>query len=498
MKELVKQHNVITEARYEMSAFEKDLIYVLLTQLKQSDISEHKKVYKIKVKDLQKLTGREIDYGYFSRSVKRLSQKTLYVKMLNSKDVELNLLASGEYKRSSSAIELELSKEIRHLFLALTSHFTQFNAKIALSFSSKYAKRIYEMLSQYKDTGVLILSIEELKRRLYITDPETGEDKYVKHNIFKKKVLDIAKKEFDEKGDITFDYEARKTGKKFTHLVFKITRRHQAQETATLPSSQTSELATRLTKQYKLSPWQAQIVVRQVSNKEIRKTLHEIQVTILDRKVRTVGAYTATVFSKKYNLNLTTSKGNLLLPTTTAEGVSTTKIKPSKLPPDSAVTRRDTCVQKLMSLGLKSSLKISNIEKSFSLGELESALSVVFKEIEKKKLPPTGPMTVLRLQEVLKQYLKKPELTPAEVHRKPATSKKDICAEKMMELGVYDSGTFDRVKVHDIWENNSPEEIEKALDTVSEEIQQKEILNPEKGPYSLSRLQELLNPDKKC
>ena len=493
MKELVKQHNVITEARYEMSAFEKDLMYVLLTQLRQSDISEHKKVYKIKVKDLQKLTGREIDYGYFSQSVKRLSRKTLYVKKHKHEDEELRLLFSGEYNRNTSAIELELSKDVRHLFLALASHFTQFNAKIALSFSSKYAKRIYEMLSQYKDTGVLILSIEELKRRLYIIDFRTKKDKYPKYGLFRAKVLDAAKKELDEKGDITFDYEARKTGKKITDLVFKITQRHQAQETATPPSPQISELTTRLTKQYKLSPWQAQIVVRQVSTKEIRKTLHEIQVTILDRKVRTVGAYTATVFSKKYNLNLTTSKGNLLLPTTTAEGGSTAK--PS---PDSAATRRDACVQKLMSLGLKSSLKISNIEKSFSLGELESALSVVFKKIEKKKLPPTGPMTVLRLQEVLKQYVNKPELTPAEVHRKPATSKKDICAEKMMELGIYDSGTFDRVKVHDIWENNSPEEIEKALDTVSEEIQQKEILNPEKGPYSLLRLQELLNPGKKC
>jgi hypothetical protein len=36
-KKLIRQHNAITEARYELSALEKNIVYMLLAQLKDDD-----------------------------------------------------------------------------------------------------------------------------------------------------------------------------------------------------------------------------------------------------------------------------------------------------------------------------------------------------------------------------------------------------------------------------------------------------------------------------
>ncbi len=43
---------------------------------------------------------------------------------------------------------------------------------MALSLKSKYSKRFYEMLSQYKDTRMMKVSINDLKHRLQFIDPK--------------------------------------------------------------------------------------------------------------------------------------------------------------------------------------------------------------------------------------------------------------------------------------------------------------------------------------
>ena len=73
------------------------------------------------------------------------------------------------------------------------------------------------MLSQYKDTGVLYISIKELKLRLGLLDEHNEREKYKNFNMFRKKVLEVAKKELQEKADITFTYDQEKTKNKYTH-----------------------------------------------------------------------------------------------------------------------------------------------------------------------------------------------------------------------------------------------------------------------------------------
>ena len=87
---------------------------------------------------------------------------------------------------------------------------------------SKYSKRIYKMLSQFKSPGVMHISVEELKKRLKLLDSKTGKEKFKDWTIFVKKVLEVAKREINEFADLRFTYEAKETGRKFTNLEFKI------------------------------------------------------------------------------------------------------------------------------------------------------------------------------------------------------------------------------------------------------------------------------------
>lgn len=305
-KQLIRQHNVITEARYEMGAWEKNIVYMLLSQLKEQEAS--KKMYTVRIKDLQERVGSNINHVQVSQATTKLLRRMLYTSYGKEKELSFNLLTSGEYQKGQGTIELELSQEAKTFLFALKNNFTLFRLKVALNLKSKYAKRLYEMLSQYKDTGVFRVSMEELKARLFLREPQTGKEKYPKYGLFRAKVLDVAQKELNEKAEISFSYEAKKTGQKYTQLIFTIRKKKDTLQDNQMSLQQNAAaqevILKRLVEKYQLSPWQAKRIIQEVPAPEIHKTLFVIQTDMVDNKLRNVGGYTATVFNKKYNLGL--------------------------------------------------------------------------------------------------------------------------------------------------------------------------------------------------
>ena len=97
-----------------------------------------------------------------------------------------------------------------------------------------------EMHTQFKDTGVMQITLRELKMRLGLIDLITGKERYTEFGLFTGKVLDVAQKELAEHTDISFTYTAKKTGRKYTDLEFQISYTPLSQQ----PSQQnTSALA---------------------------------------------------------------------------------------------------------------------------------------------------------------------------------------------------------------------------------------------------------------
>lgn len=83
-------------------------------------------------------------------------------------------------------------------------------------FSSGYAGRIYLLINANRDSGTWTIEYEKLRKILLTTkDEKTGKyvvDKYKDINDFKKRVLEVAKREIAEAADhidCTFDYEFR-------------------------------------------------------------------------------------------------------------------------------------------------------------------------------------------------------------------------------------------------------------------------------------------------
>jgi plasmid replication initiation protein len=217
----VRQHNAITTARYEMTACEMDIVFYLLSLLRKED--RIGTFYQIKVLDLMTLTGREWNYQQFLEATSALRTRE-YVFEDNNRLLQVGLLASAEYLKGEGVIELEISEKIRPYFIDLKRNFTSFRLQAAFGLNSKYAKRIYQIVSQWKDKSeTRTFSLHDLKVMLALKDPKGIEpEQYTKVSMFKKHVLDIAVSQINQGTDLQIAYKLHKKGRAFDRITFTV------------------------------------------------------------------------------------------------------------------------------------------------------------------------------------------------------------------------------------------------------------------------------------
>jgi plasmid replication initiation protein len=225
------QHNLITNARYEMSALEMDIFFILLSKLKKDDAP--KTLYRIYVKEVEDITNRSWNYQQFREATERFGSRVFEIDITADRFLQLWMLASVEYHFGEGYFELEISEKARPYLIELKENFTVYDLYSALSLTSKYAKRIYQLASQWKDIGRKTFLLEDIKEMLHLKDPKGKEPEQYKQIVeFKKYVLEVAKDQINRLTDIELDYRLLKKGRSFKSIEFLIKVKKQRSKTA--------------------------------------------------------------------------------------------------------------------------------------------------------------------------------------------------------------------------------------------------------------------------
>lgn len=221
---ILKWHNKVTEARYDMSALAKDILYMAMAQLRDNDPVG--KTYFISIEELKESMekiGQEITLQLIFEATRELITVDLEFEDFNrGKRLSVNLFSSINYTIGSDSIRLKFAEMMHPYFFNLEVDVTSYQFDSARSLRSKYSKRIYEMLSQHKEAGIFKISVLKLKERLKIIDPVTEDDKHKSWSSFSRDVLELSKREINKKTDLSFNYALRKTGNKYTDIEFHI------------------------------------------------------------------------------------------------------------------------------------------------------------------------------------------------------------------------------------------------------------------------------------
>lgn len=217
-KELIQSY-VVTTAKYDFSIYEKRILYRII-ELIQGQIEGKKLTGKIEPRLFgDYLITMPISAFLTKKDDKNYNQIRNALIALRNKSFEyededqwklIGIIEKPRHNKYDSMVTFEVQPEIYDALLNFTKGYRKYELKIAMSFNSVYSMRLYELVSNQKRP--ITYSINKLREMFNLGG------KYSQVGHFKARVIDVAKKELDEKSPYTFAYKLNKTGRKYTSI----------------------------------------------------------------------------------------------------------------------------------------------------------------------------------------------------------------------------------------------------------------------------------------
>lgn len=178
-------------------------------------------VYELNIKDLSTLTNKKYNPAYLHKATADMGSRVFEV--LTEKSYEqLWMFQRVKYLLGQGIIEIKLTEDIIPYLFDLKDNFTSYELASALRLTSKYAKRIYQNCSQWKDLGeTRKYDLQEFKKMLGLLD-EKGNEKIKQIGQLREKVLDVAVRQINEHTELHISYKLEKRVRTYTHITFTV------------------------------------------------------------------------------------------------------------------------------------------------------------------------------------------------------------------------------------------------------------------------------------
>ena len=214
----IRQHNALTNARFEYTELQLDLFFFIISKLRKGD---KETVYQLDITELSSLTGKRYNGAYLHKATADMGSRMLEVE--DAKEYrQIWMFQQIRFLKGQGIIEFDLTRHVLPYLFDLKNNFTSYELAAALRLTSKYAKRIYQLCSQWKNLGeTKKYDILDFKRMLGLVD-DKGTDKMPRISDFKASVLDLAAKQINEHTELHVSYTLEKKGKAFKNIVFTV------------------------------------------------------------------------------------------------------------------------------------------------------------------------------------------------------------------------------------------------------------------------------------
>lgn len=220
--DLVVKSNSVVEASYKLSACEQRLVLCAIAQTPKGSAEgitqpvTDDAIYWVSVSDFIALgVHPKTAYRDLRAAAKKLYERSVILSNgeVDGKPRETRWIQEKCEERGSQAVGVRFTKSMLPYLSNLTENFTQYLKNDIAGVSSSYTVRFYEFMCQYRTAGRREIPISDLRRML-----ELGE-KYPKVADLKKRVIDVAIKEVNERSPLKASYTMGKTGREYTSII---------------------------------------------------------------------------------------------------------------------------------------------------------------------------------------------------------------------------------------------------------------------------------------
>jgi plasmid replication initiation protein len=185
-----------------------------------------KREHILTAKEFSEVFSTDIHNSY--RALKKSADKLMKtdLKVARNESAELwriNICSMAKYNKKKGYITIEFTDRIMPYLSQVREKFVLYNLKEIANFNSLYTTRLYELIQEFKDTGYMIKSVDNLREIFAVGNS------FKRYNDFKRYTFDHACKEINDNYKMNLGYEEIKEGRKViaVKFVFKKTRIHK-------------------------------------------------------------------------------------------------------------------------------------------------------------------------------------------------------------------------------------------------------------------------------
>lgn len=209
---IVKKSNlVIRKARYGFSLQQQKILCYLITHLNDLDTHETPKKFDIKTFfDFMEIESKS--YERVRDNLKALRDKSWFIQLPDGSETTVSFLTKVTADKRNGTATVYFDRDILPFLQNLKAEYTQYKMFYIMTMKSQYSIRLYEIFKSVAGKENWYFDIDEL-RKLFMCDKN-----YDRVNDFKKRVIEPAIAEINEKTDINVEYEYLNEGRKIVGI----------------------------------------------------------------------------------------------------------------------------------------------------------------------------------------------------------------------------------------------------------------------------------------
>ena len=155
-------------------------------------------------------------YRFLNKACKKLMKTSITLEKIELIEVwEINICSTAKYNKKEGRITVKFTDDIMPYLAQVRKRFVLYSLKEIANFGSLYTTRLYELIQEFKETGWMLKSIDQLRKVFAI-----GDNKFKLYGNFKAKILNHACKEINNNYDMDLRFEEEKEGRKVVAVKF--------------------------------------------------------------------------------------------------------------------------------------------------------------------------------------------------------------------------------------------------------------------------------------
>lgn len=212
---VVTKSNALIQASYKLNLNEQRLVLACVSQLDGRQPLPKDNLFTLSASDFAETYGITMDQAYEALKEASSSLYERDIRVFDGKAKErFRWIYHVKYHDGDGKVTIGFSPTISPYLTMLNKQFTSYQIKRVASLNSAYSIRLFEMLAQYKNTGLFIVKLTEFKTWLEL------EDKYPRFFDLCRRIIEPAVKELTEKSNLVISWRAIKRGRSVDRLEF--------------------------------------------------------------------------------------------------------------------------------------------------------------------------------------------------------------------------------------------------------------------------------------